>query len=267
VSKTVGLIAGNGKLPLLLARNLRRAGRRVVAAAHVGETRKDLGAAVDALRWVRIGQFDSILRFFREEGAAEVLLAGGVSKTHFFSRLQPDARALRIFSRLKDKKDDALLRAIADEVESEGMRVVGPADFLQDHLAPRGCWSARPPTEREEKDIAFGWELARQMGALDVGQSVVVKDQIILAVEAIEGTDAAILRGGKWGRGGVTVVKICKPTQDPRLDPPVIGPKTVRVLHRAGGALLAVEAGKTLILDREKIVREADRNALCLYGL
>lgn len=263
----VGLIAGNGKLPIVLSQSVRGEGRRLAAVAHKGETRRDLKAHVDALQWVQIGQMEPILRFFREQGVEEVLLAGGVAKTHFFSRFQPDARALKVLSRLRDKKDDALLRAIAEEIESEGMRVVSPADFLGRHLAPRGCWSGRPPTEREEKDLAFGWELAQQMGRLDIGQSVVVKDQIILAVEAIEGTDAAIRRGGKLGRGDVAVIKICKPTQDRRLDLPVIGPATVRVLGKSGGSLLAVEAGKTLVLDKEKVVREADRSGICLFGL
>jgi DUF1009 family protein len=267
VKPVVGLIAGNGKLPILLARSIRKEGHRLVAIAHTGETRKDLKGYVDALQWVQIGQMEPIIRFFGEERVGEVLFAGGVSKTHFFSRLKPDARALKVLGRLKDKKDDALLRAIAEEIESEGMRVLGPGFFLREHLAPRGCWTERQPTEREMKDIAFGWELAKQMGALDIGQSVVVKDQIILAVEAIEGTDAAIRRGGKLGRGGVAVIKVCKPTQDQRLDLPVIGPATLRVLKKAGGSLLAVEAGKTLVMDKEKVVREADRNQICLVGM
>ena len=263
----VGLIAGNGKFPILLGRSVRQGGQRVVAAAHAGETRKDLKAYVDALQWVEIGQMEPIIRFFKEEGVAEVLLAGGIAKTHFFSRLKPDARALKVLSRLRDKKDDALLRAIAEEIESEGLRVIGPAGYLREHMAPPGCWSERPPTDREMKDIRFGWELAKQMGALDIGQSVVVKDQIILAVEAIEGTDATIRRGGKLGRGGVAVVKICKPTQDQRFDLPVIGPATIRVLSMTGGSLLAVEAGKTLVMDKEKVVGEANRKGVCLFGI
>jgi hypothetical protein len=209
---------------------------------------------------------EEILRFFKEEKVQKIILAGAVSKTHFFSRLRPDARALKVLSRLRDKKDDAILRAVAEEIEGEGMKVISPIRFLAEHLAWMGCWTERKPTEREEKDMAFGRELARQMGALDVGQSVVVKDQIILAVEAIEGTDAAIRRGGKLGRGDVTVVKICKPNQDQRMDLPVIGPSTVRGLRKAGGALLAVEAGKTIVVNKDKVLEEANRNHLCLIG-
>jgi len=266
--KTVfGLIAGNGKLPILLSRGIRKEGHRLVAVAHIGETRKDLYRQVDALHWVQIGQLDEIINYFMKEGVRQVLMAGGVSKTHFFSRLKPDARALKVLTRLKDKKDDALLRGIAEELEEEGLRVVSPVPFLREHLASKGCWSKRQPTEGEKKDISFGWELAKQMGSLDIGQSVVVKDQIILAIEAIEGTDAAIRRGGKLGRGGVAVIKVCKPRQDQRLDLPVIGLATLRVLKKAGASLLAVEAGKTIVVDKDKVVSEADRNQICLVGM
>lgn len=264
---SLGLIAGNGKLPILLSTSIRKAGHRLAVVAHVGEGRRDLKRYADSLRWVQIGQLEEMIQFLKAEGAQKVMMAGGVSKRHFFSRFKPDARALKLLSRLRDKKDDGLLRAIAAEIESEGMEVVSPALFLGEHLASQGCWTVRQPSERERKDIAFGWELARQMGALDIGQSVVVKDQIILAVEAIEGTDAAIRRGGKLGRGDVAVIKICKPKQDLRLDLPVIGVSTLRVLKKAGGSLLAVEAGKTIVVDKEAVIREADQSHLCVIGL
>jgi hypothetical protein len=266
VNPIFGLIAGNGKLPILLSQSIRKQGHRLVAIGHMGETRKDLNRYVDSLRWVQIGQIEEIIGALKEEKVERAVVAGGISKRHFFSRLKPDGRALKILSRLRDKKDDAILRAFAEEIESEGIQVVSPASFLKEHLAPQGCWSQRQPTEREKKDIAFGWELAQQMGTLDIGQSVVVKDQIILAVEAIEGTDAAIRRGAKLGRGDVAVIKICKPKQDQRLDLPVIGPSTLRVLAKAGGSLLAVEAGKTIVMDKAQVLCEADRNQLCLVG-
>ena len=263
----LGLIAGNERLPLLLSRGIRKEGYRLAAVAHIGETRKDLRRYVDTLKWVQIGQLNEIINFFKAEEIREVLMAGGLSKTHFFSRLKPDARAIKVLTRLKDKKDDALLRGIAEELENEGLRVINPMPFLRENLAPKGCWSDRQPTEREEKDISFGWELAKQMGRLDIGQSVVVKDQIILAIEAIEGTDAAIRRGGKLGRGGVAVIKVCKPTQDQRFDLPVIGLSTLRVLKKAGASLLAVEAEKTIVMDKDRVIGEANRNQICLVGL
>ena len=208
-----------------------------------------------------------MIQWLHEEGVNQVLFAGEISKKHFFSKAKPDARAIQVLLRLPDKKDDAILRAIAGEIESEGMEVISPIPFLAEQLAPRGVLTERKPTEREQKDIDFGWTMAKKLGELDVGQTVVVKDQIVLAMEAIEGTNDAIRRGGKLGRGDVAVIKIYKPKQDPRLDLPVIGPATVKTLKRAGASLLAVEAGKTIIIDKEKVIEEGNRNGLCLIGV
>ncbi len=263
----VGLIAGNGRLPLLLARSVRAAGHPVAAIAHIGETRRDLSRYADSLHWVQIGELGRIIDLLHKENARRVLLAGGVPKVHFFSQLRPDARAVQVLGRLADKKDDAILRAVAAELEREGIRVISPLSFLGDCAAPRGCLTARQPSERERKDILFGSDIAKKIGMLDVGQTVVVKDRIVLAMEAIEGTDAAIRRGGKLGRGDVVVVKICKPRQDLRLDLPVIGPATIRTLQKAGASVLAVEAGKTIVVDKERVVRDADRSRICLVGI
>jgi len=267
MKRTIGLIAGNGQLPLLLAAGIRTAGHRVVAVGHLGETRKDLEGHVDTLHWVHIGELGKIIDFLLKEDAQSALFAGGVAKTHFFSKARPDARAIQVLSRLKDKKDDAILRAIADEIEREGIRVKSIVPFLKESMAPKGCWTERKPSEREKNDVDFGWKMAKRVGRLDIGQSIVVKDQIVLAVEAIEGTDETIRRGGKWGRGNVVVVKVCKPHQDPRLDLPVIGLFTIHTLKKAGASAMAVEADKTIIIDKEKVIREADRNQLCLMGV
>ncbi len=263
---TIGLIAGNGRLPLAIAASARAAGHRVVAVGHVGETRKDLKYYADSLQWVYIGELGRILEILKTEGAETVLIAGGVPKRHFFSQARPDERAFKLLTRLKGRKDDAILRAIAEEIESEGMRVGSLVPYLKEIMAPRGCLTEKRPTEREEEDIAFGWTIAKKVGALDVGQSVVVKEGIILAVEAIEGTDEAIRRGGRLGRGEVVVVKVCKPHQDLRLDLPVIGPSTVKTLKQARASALAVEAGKTIIVDREKVIRLANEIGLCIVG-
>ncbi len=264
--RKIGLIAGNGQLPRLVAGGIQAAGHRVVAIGHIGETSKDLENYVDTLKWVQIGELGKIIHLLLEEGVKRALFIGGVSKRHFFSKARPDARALKVLSRLRDKKDDAILRAIAEEVESAGIRVVSPVPFLRENMAPEGCWTERKPTEREEMDISFGWRMAKSLGRLDVGQSVVVKDQIVLAMEAIEGTDETIRRGGLLGRGDVVVVKVCKPKQDPRLDLPVIGPETVEILKEARASALAVEAAKTIVIEKEKVIREADRSHLCLMG-
>ncbi len=262
----VGVIAGNGKLPLLLARAIRDAGFRVAVIGHRGATRPGMKSAAHILNWVEIGQLEKILELLKREGVKRALFAGGIPKTVFFSRAKPDARAIQVLSRLKDKKDDAILRAIAEEVEREGIRVVSPMVFLKDSMAPPGCWTERKPTEREEKDISFGWDMARKVGRLDIGQCIVVKDQMVLAVEAIEGTDKTICRGAKLGKGDVTVIKICKPRQDLRLDLPVIGPQTITALAKSGASALVVEAGKTIVVDREEVIRRADLKGICLIG-
>ena len=267
MKRKIGLIAGNGKLPQLVASNIRAAGHQVIAIGHLGETKRDLRNSVDILKWVHIGELGKIINFLVEEGVKSALLIGGVSKTHFFSQARPDGRALKVLSRLRDKKDDAILRAIVEEIEEEGIRVESPVPFLRESMARRGCWTKRKPTPREEKDIRFGWKIAKRVGTLDIGQTVVVKDQIVLAIEAIEGTNETIRRGGFLGRGDVMVIKVCKPKQDLRLDLPVIGPETVGILQEAGASALVVEAERTIVVDKERVIRRADRNHLCLMGV
>jgi UDP-2,3-diacylglucosamine hydrolase len=267
MKQKIGLIAGNGKLPQMVARNIRAAGHRVIAIGHLGETKKSLRNCVDILKWVHVGELGKIIDLLLEEGVERALLIGGVPKKHFFSQVRPDRRAIEVLSRLRDKKDDAILRAIVGEIESEGIRVESPIPFLQESMAERGCWTERKPTPREEKDLRFGWRIAKRVGRLDVGQTIVVKDQIVLAVEAIEGTDETIRRGGFLGRGDVMVIKVCKPNQDLRLDLPVIGPETVRTLQEAGASALLVEAGKTIVVDKERVICEANRKGLCLVGM
>jgi DUF1009 family protein len=264
---TIGLVAGNGKLPVLVAKGMQEAGNRVVGIGHVGETQTRLKYHVDTLHWVSIGALGKIIDLLLQEGAQSAIFAGGISKKHFFSRAKPDLRAIKILGQLPDKKDDAILRAVAKEVESEGIRVKSPIAFLRGSMAPKGCWTERKPTEREERDIEFGWGMAKKVGRLDLGQTLVVKDQMVLAVEAIEGTDEAIRRGGKLGKGDVVVIKVVKPRQDLRLDLPVIGLASIGVLKKAGATALAVDAQKTIIIEREKVVREADKNHLCLIGM
>jgi DUF1009 family protein len=270
---TIGIIAGNGKLPLMVADGIRRAGHRVIAVGHIGITSKDIQDSVDGLWWVHIGELGKIIEILKQEQTTGALLAGAVAKTnffsrtHFFPRVKPDERAIQVLSRLGNRKDDVLLRAIADEVESEGIRVLSPVPFLQESMAPRGCWTERKPNEREIKDISFGWEVSKEIASLDVGQTIVLKDQMVLAIEGLEGTDATIRRGAKLGRGDVMVIKVCKPKQDLRLDLPVIGLSTIRTLVKSHASSLVVEAEKTIVVDKPSVIREANRYHLCLLGM
>ncbi len=267
MKKTVGLIAGNGRLPILLAKNMREAGKRVVAIGHLGETQRSLNYYAHALHWVAIGALGRIIEVLLEERVPSVIFAGGVSKRHFFSRAKPDLRAIKVLSQLSSKKDDAIMRAVAQEIEGEGIKVQSPIAFLKASMAPRGCWTERKPTAQEERDIEFGWQIAKKVGRLDLGQSLVVKDQMVLAVEGIEGTDETIRRGGRLGRGNVVVIKVVKPQQDLRLDLPVMGLATVGTLQKAGATAMAVDAHKTIVIDREKVVCEANKHNLCLLGI
>lgn len=255
----LGLIAGNGRFPFLFAAGARRAGRRVVAAALKGEADPALEAQVDELFWVGMGQLGRLVEGFRERGVAEAAFAGGVGKLGAFRHARPDAKMLRALTRLKGFHDDALLRSIAQAIEDEGIRIVPSTRFLTDALAGPGVMTRRKPTADEERDISLGREVAEAIGRADVGQTVVVKGGNVVAVEAAEGTDACIQRAGELAGKGIVVVKRCKPRQDERFDLPAVGPRTVEAIARVHGAVLAIEAGKTLVLEPEELVRRADK--------
>ncbi|HZZ86637.1 MAG TPA: UDP-2,3-diacylglucosamine diphosphatase LpxI [Anaeromyxobacteraceae bacterium] len=264
---TIGLIAGSGRFPLLFAESARRAGHRVVAAAHQGVTDPALAGAVDACAWVKLGQLGRIVAALRGEGATCSVMLGAVPKVRFFKDALPDAALLKVVARVAVRGDDSVLRAVADHLGAEGLPVVDPTPYLADRLAPAGRLGKREPTGEQWLDARYGLELARAVGRLDLGQTVVVKGRVALAVEAIEGTDACIRRGGALAKAGAVVVKAVKPGQDRRFDLPAVGPDTVAVLAEVGAAALAVEAGATLVMDREELVRQADRAGIAVVGI
>src|SRR5919197_2088740 len=252
---TIGLIAGGGRFPLLFAESARRAGHRVVAAAHVNQTPPEIAREVDALTWVKLGEFGKVSAALRAGGAREAVMLGGIAKARFFRDARLDAAGLAIVARLAVRSDDSLLRAIARWLEEEGLPIVDPTPFLADRLAPEGVLGRHAPLEEEWADARYGLELARGIGRLDLGQTVVVKGRVGVAVEALEGTDACIRRGGDLAREGAVVVKAVKPGQDRRFDLPAVGPDTIDVMREARARVLAVEAGATLVMDREGMVR------------
>lgn len=264
----IGLIAGNGRFPLLFAETVKQQGKEIVAVAHEGQTLKELEKYVDKLLWIKVGQISRLINFFKEQEVKEVVLAGGINKRMMFTQFRPDFKALHILSRLKSKNDDSLLRAFAQELEKEGLRVVNSTIYLSSLTAEKGCLTRRSPTEEEKRDIEFGWKIAKGIGELDIGQCVVVKNQTVLALEAIEGTDETIRRGGiLGGKKGIVVVKVSKPHQDLRFDAPAIGPGTIRTLKEAGATVLAIEAGKTIILDREEMIKLAENENIAVVAL
>ena len=264
----IGLIAGSGRLPLLFAQAAARAGRRVVAAAHEGETDPSLAAHVARLGWVKLGQLGGIVELLRGEGCAEAVFCGGITKVRLFD-VRPDLLGLRTLASMRSFGDDAALRAIAAALEREGVRVVSPLPLVPELLAPAGPIGRRRLSDEQRADAAVGLEVARALGTLDVGQTVVVKRGVVLAVEAAEGTDACIARAGALARGGgpgPVAVKVQKPDQDERFDVPSVGPGTIEALRAAGCSALVVEAGRTLLIDRADLAAAADAAGIAVEG-
>ena len=264
---TIGLIAGGGRFPILFAESARRAGHRVVAAAHVNQTDPALEKLVDGFTWVKLGQFGKVLEVLKGAGCTEVVMLGSISKARFFRDAWLDGLGVQIMARLAVKNDDSVLRAIAGALEERGLPVGDPVAFLQDRIAREGVLGRREPTEAQWADARYGLELARAIGRLDLGQTVVVKDRVAVAVEALEGTDACIRRGGELSKDGAVVVKAVKPQQDRRFDLPAVGPDTVDSMKEAGCQVLAVEAGSTLVMDLEEMVRRADKAKIAIVGI
>jgi hypothetical protein len=264
--RAVGIIAGGGRLPFVAAAEARKQGRRVVAVAIHGETDPALAEAVEAVHWVRLGQLGAVVKHLRREGVTEALLLGKVAITHVFSAIRPDLLMARVLLKARDLRGDSLLEAIVDGLESEGIRILETPSFLGPLIVRAGAVTRRTPNAGERKDIGLGRDVARQLAALRIGQTVVVKRGTIVAVESVEGTDAAIRRGGELARGGVVVVKAARADQDLRFDLPTIGPETLTALRDARATALAVEAGRTLLVDRERFVAEANTLKLAMVA-
>jgi len=267
MAETIGLIAGNGRFPLLFAEAARREGLRVVAVAHRGETESEIERAVDALTWVRVGELGKIIRVFVAAGVRRAVMAGGIRKARLFSGFRPDLRGAAFLARVRSFHDDALLRGIALELERDGIQIVSSTILLPSLVTREGVLGSVRPGRAEWKDIAVGFRVAKDVGRWDVGQSVVVKNGIVLAIEGIEGTDACILRGGELARGGIVVVKVAKPEQDLRFDVPAAGPGTVAAMRAANGRVLALEAGRTIVLERDEFLAAADAASIAVVGV
>lgn len=263
----IGLIAGNGDFPIAFARAAKQRGLQVIAVAHEGETLPELEQLVDSMNWVKVGQLGRIITIFKEQGVTEVLMAGGIKKTRLFRGAMPDVRGIALLAKMSQKKDDSILRAVAEELESEGIMVRESTLYLESIVAQPGVLTKKKPAKAERRDIVFGWQMAKEIGRLDIGQTVVIKDQAILAVEAIEGTDEAIRRGGRLCGQGAVVVKVCKPQQDLRFDLPAIGTRTILSLVEVKASCLAIEAGKTIIIDREAVIKDADRAGISIIAV
>jgi DUF1009 family protein len=262
----LGLIAGNGRFPFLVAAAGRRSGRRVVAVAIKEETDPGLAGEVDEIHWVSLGQLGHCIDALKRGGVREAVMAGQVKHRQIFSGIVPDLKMMGLLARLALKNTDSLIGAVADALGRDGIVLLSSTALLQDHLATPGPMTRRRPSADELKDVEYGRDVARGVAGFDIGQTVVVKDRAAVAVEAMEGTDDTIRRAGRIAGPGCTVVKVAKPRQDVRFDVPVIGPGTVAAMREAGATTLAVQAGATLLLDRADLLAEADRAALAVWG-
>jgi DUF1009 family protein len=262
----MGLIAGSGKFPLMVADSAKQRGIEVIAVAHKGETAPELAEKVDEITWIGLGQFGHLVSAFKSKGVRYVLMAGAIAKTTMFSDVRPDLKGLAVLGKLLIFHDDDILRSVARELEKEGIAVVSSTTYLPELLAPYGCLTRRRPKKEELEDIEFGWMVAKEMGRLDIGHCVVVRRKTVLAVEAIEGTNKTILRGGGLAKERAVVVKVCKPSQDLRFDLPAVGLDTVKVMKTVNASVLAIEAGKTLIFDREEMIGLADTRGIAIVS-
>lgn len=271
----VGLIAGAGRFPILFAEKARQVGLPVVCVGVADMADPALATLCTEFRWLKRLSLGFVLRTFRRGGVREWAMAGKYHKHILFRpwrwlRLLPDWRLLRawVFGRRADNKDDTLLLALIREFEAEGMKCVSALDLCPELLVKAGHLTRRKTTDKELADVRFGWTLAKEMGRLDVGQSVAVRDRAVLAVEAIEGTDKCIARAGELcGRAAFTVVKVAKPNQDMRFDVPTVGEQTIESMHAAGATVLAIEAGKTILLDEPKTLALADRYGIAVVSV
>jgi DUF1009 family protein len=271
----IGLLAGSGRFPILFAEAARQHGLRVACVGIRYEAPEVLGDLCESFQLVGIARLGGMIRAFRRLGVKRIVMAGKVTKNVMYTpwriiQLCPDLRTIRwwYFRNRVDNRDDSLLLGIIAEFERDGMTFASALDFCPELLVKEGVLTRRAPTASEREDIEFGWSLAKEMGRLDVGQSVAVKEKAALAVEAIEGTDRCIERAGQFCRsGGWTLVKVAKPQQDMRFDVPTIGVTTIENLHKARARVLAIEAGMTILLDQEEVIALAERYGLSIVAL
>lgn len=262
-----GLIAGNGKFPFMVVEGARQAGARMVVAAIREETDPTIEELADRVEWVGIGQLGRMIRFFKDEGVEKAIMAGQVKHVQIFSRAVPDARMLKVLLRLPRRNTDSLIGAIAAELETEGIELINSTYFLQQHLPQTGTLTRREPDKHEREDIEYGLEIAREIARLDLGQAIVVRGKACVAIEAMEGTDETIRRAGRLVKKRLTVVKIAKPNQDMRFDVPVVGVPTIEAMLEAGATCLCITAGKTLMFDREEMIRLANDRKIVIVAM
>ena len=264
----IGLIAGGGQFPSLFTQRAKEKGYRVIAAGFRSDTDQNLPSLVHEFQWLHIGQINKLLKFFRRHGVTQAVMLGSIEKATALKNVRPDLKALAFIAKTKKTLDDSLLSSFAALMEQEGIEIKASTFLLPELLSPSGCWTQKQPDKNQMSDIHQGWKLAKAIGDLDIGQCIVINNGSVLAVEAIDGTDATIRRGGGLSRGqGAVLVKLSKPHQDLRFDVPASGCTTIDTMVESGVNVLALEAEKSLSFDREAMIQKADENGICIVAL
>lgn len=263
----LGLIAGNGRFPFLAAAGARRAGRRVIALAIREETDPALEAEVDELHWVGLGQLGKAIGLLRKAGAREALMAGQVQHKQIFSDVVPDLKLIGVLARLALQNTDSLIGGVADALSRDGITLLSSVAFLGDQLVTPGAMTRRRPGREQRADVEYGEKVARTLAGMDLGQTAVVKNRAAVALEAMEGTDEVIRRAGRLAGEGTTVVKVSKPGQDMRFDVPVVGPGTLEAMREARTSVLALDAGRTLVIEKAAFLERAEEDGVAVWGL
>jgi DUF1009 family protein len=262
----LGLIAGNGVFPLEVARAARKRGTEIVAVAHVNESDRALDSIAGGVTWIKVGELQRIIDTFKSAGVTEAAMAGGISRARLKDAFAPDARALKMLAGIGRFSDDAVLRGVAREVEAEGIKMIDPVPMIEHWIARAGVEAGADPSPAQMRDLDLAFAVARQLGAYDIGQTVAARDGMVAAVEALEGTDAAIRRAAGLVGPGLVVAKAAKPGQDMRFDRPAIGPATIELLAEIGATMVGVEARLALILERDRTLELARAKNVIIYG-
>lgn len=269
-SMKLGLITGMGDLPKAVASEARKMGYRVVAIALQPPADESIRPFVDDFHKISIGRFGGLISLLKKLSVSEAVMAGKVPKSLMYThltKLVPDLKAVKLLFSLKDRADDTIMKAVVKEMEKNGIKIHRTTTFTKSLLAPEGVLTRKKPSKDDLLDIEFGWDIAKKMGQLDIGQTVVVKHQAVMAIEAIEGTDEAVKRGGSLAKKDAVVIKVSKPGQDMRFDVPAVGMETLRSMKEARAGVLAVESDKCIIVDREKFIREANSAGIVVVGV
>lgn len=267
MEKRIGLVAGSGKFPLIVAQAARKKGIKVFAIAIKEEANPLLNKHSDKILWLSIGELNKIVNAFAKENIRDVFMAGKIKKTLMFSNIKFDPTLKRLLNTLEIRNDNSLLLAFVSELKKQGIYVRNSLEYIPDLLADSGVLNNIKPDESTLEDIRFGFKMAKHIAGLDIGQTVVVKHKAILAVEAIEGTDRAILRGGELGKGNIVVAKVAKPNQDLRFDVPVVGMETLKTLKKVNAQAIVLETNKTIILDKHEFLKETQLSGISVIGL